>query len=86
MTMDEKIKALLTQAFDPVNLTITNESHLHAGHSGDDGSGETHYHIAITSSLLNDMNRIERQRAVMKTLKPCYEHGLHALTIIPNRA
>jgi BolA protein len=79
--MDEKIKQLLSEAYAPEHLEIINESHLHAGHAGDDGSGETHYKIAITAKKFDGMNRVARQRDVMKLLKPCFDAGLHALTL-----
>ena len=81
MTMDEKIKQLLTEAYAPEHLEIMNESHLHAGHAGDDGSGETHYKISITAKKFDGMSRVARQRDVMKLLKPCFNKGLHALTL-----
>jgi BolA family transcriptional regulator, general stress-responsive regulator len=68
MTVKEDIEARLRAAFSPDQLTVTNESHKHAGHAGDDGSGESHFHITIRAEALAAMNRVARHRAVQKAL------------------
>ena len=40
----------MTEAFQPELLEIENESHKHAGHSGDDGSGESHFRVMIRAA------------------------------------
>ena len=40
MSLAEQITARLTQTFSPLQLDVVNESHRHAGHSGDDGSAK----------------------------------------------
>ena len=37
------ITTRLTQALDPSHLVVSNDSHHHAGHMGDDGTGESHF-------------------------------------------
>jgi BolA protein len=47
---------------------VVNESHKHAGHSGDDGSGESHFRIVIRAPAFLPMTRIDRHRAVNAAL------------------
>ncbi len=46
-TVAEEMRGLLTEAFAPTILEIINDSAQHAGHAGDDGSGESHFTIVI---------------------------------------
>ena len=71
----------LNNAFEPEVLEILNESHLHAGHHGHDGSGETHLRIIITADAFRDMTRLERHRAVYSIVQPKIDEGLHACAI-----
>ena len=41
-----EMEALLTAAFSPTRLVITNDSARHHGHAGDDGSGESQFTIS----------------------------------------
>lgn len=68
MGVKDDIEARLTAAFGPDRLEVTNESHKHAGHSGDDGSGESHFHILIRSAALAVLPRVSRHRAVHQAL------------------
>ena len=68
MAVKDEIEDRLTTAFAPSVLSVVNESHKHAGHSGDDGTGESHFHITIRAEALAAMNRVARHRAVQKAL------------------
>lgn len=68
MTVDDQMKARLQAAFTPEVLVITNDSHKHAGHSGDDGSGHSHYSVKLRSTALAAMPRVARHRAVHAAL------------------
>jgi BolA protein len=68
MGVKDEIEARLQTAFVPERLEVTNESHKHAGHSGDDGSGASHFHILIRSATLAAMPRVARHRAVHQAL------------------
>ncbi|HLQ19691.1 MAG TPA: BolA family protein, partial [Tabrizicola sp.] len=68
MAVKDEIEDRLTAAFAPSVLEVVNESHKHAGHSGDDGTGESHFHITIRAETLAAMNRLARHRAVQKAL------------------
>ncbi|MFE3835624.1 BolA family protein [Pseudogemmobacter sonorensis] len=68
MSVAEEIEARLRAAFAPEALEVVNESHRHAGHGGDDGSGESHFAIRIRAAVFAGMSRIERHRAVNRAL------------------
>ncbi len=68
MTVADEISARLTQAFSPRLLDVVNESHRHAGHAGDDGTGESHFKITIRADTLAAMGRVDRHRAVQRAL------------------
>jgi BolA family transcriptional regulator, general stress-responsive regulator len=68
MGVKDEIEDRLTAAFQPSVLDVVNESHKHAGHAGDDGTGESHFHITIRAEALAAMNRLARHRAVQKAL------------------
>jgi BolA family transcriptional regulator, general stress-responsive regulator len=68
MTVKDDIEKRLTTAFRPSVLEVVNESHKHAGHAGDDGSGASHFHITIRAEAFAAMSRVARHRAVQKAL------------------
>lgn len=80
-TVAQEIEALLTQAFAPTHLEIINDSASHAGHSGDDGSGESHFTLVIEAPAFADMNRLARQRAVIAALGDIVGERVHAVAI-----
>ena len=71
----------LTNALAPVTLKLDNESANHAGHMGDDGSGETHWSVEIVSAQFDGLSRVARQRLVYKALDDLMDHPIHALAI-----
>ena len=68
MSVADEIAERLTTAFAPTRLEVVNESHRHAGHSGDDGSGESHFRVTIRAEALAALGRVERHRAVQRAL------------------
>lgn len=81
MSIEQRIHSIMTQHFGAEAYILTNQSHKHAGHSGDDGSGETHFHLEIKSDAFKSMSRIEAQRYVYKLLDKEFTDGLHALAL-----
>ncbi|MEL6839687.1 MAG: BolA family protein [Pseudomonadota bacterium] len=69
------------ETLSPETLEVINESALHAGHAGDDGSGESHWRIKIAAPSLNDLSRISRHRAIHAALGPDIIGRIHALAI-----
>lgn len=80
-TVAEEMKQLLTEAFAPSALDIINDSAQHSGHSGDDGSGESHFTVVIEASAFAEMNRLARQRAVIAALGDIVGERVHAVAI-----
>lgn len=68
MSIKDEMEARLRAAFAPSSLEILNESHLHAGHSGDDGTGESHFRLHIRAEELASLSRVARHRRVLAAL------------------
>ena len=81
MTLEAEIRAALSQALNPEALEVINESHLHAGHAGDDGSGESHWRVAMQVPSLAGQSRLAKHRAVHAALGPDIIGRIHALAI-----
>lgn len=81
MGLEQEIRAALAAAFAPSRLEVVNESHKHRGHAGDDGSGESHWHVTIRSDALAGLSRVARHRAVHAALGPAIMGRLHALAL-----
>ena len=81
MMMEDRIRARLEAAFAPLELSIDNESHQHAGHHGSPGSGESHFRVHIVSAMFAGASRIERHRLVNEALAAELKMGIHALAI-----
>ena len=80
-TIAEEMTKLLTEAFAPTKLEIINDSAHHAGHSGDDGSGESHFTVVIEAEAFASMTRLARQRAVIAALGNIVGERVHAVAI-----
>ena len=76
-----EMEKLLTAAFTPTYLAVINDSAKHHGHSGDDGSGESHFTVAIESAAFAGVSRVMRQRMVNKALGDIPGERVHALAI-----
>lgn len=80
MSIENELIARLTITFSPSRLEVVNESHKHAGHGGDDGSGESHFAVLIRADALAVMSRVARHRAVQKALGDLNQR-IHALAL-----
>lgn len=72
---------LLSAAFAPTSLAVINDSASHHGHSGDDGSGESHFTVEIEAEAFAGTSRLERQRMVNRALGDIPGQRVHALAI-----
>ena len=77
----DQIAARLTAALSPTRLQVVNDSHHHAGHLGDDGSGESHFTVTVESPAFAGKSRVERQRMVNRALADLLASRIHALAI-----
>ena len=80
MAVKDEIATRLTAAFAPDQLEVVNESHQHAGHSGDDGSGDSHFRIVIRAPTFAPMSRVARHRAVQAALGDLNQR-IHAIAL-----
>ena len=67
MSVESQMRERL-QVLEPSRLEIINQSASHSGHSGDDGSGESHFHIALASPQFAGVGRVQRHRMIHKAL------------------
>ncbi|QYK40099.1 MAG: BolA family transcriptional regulator [Paracoccaceae bacterium] len=80
MAMEQLLRDRLTQAFAPDVIEVVNDSHRHAGHAGDDGSGESHFRVKLRAAALAPLSRVERHRAVHRALGDLTTR-IHALAL-----
>ena len=80
MTIKDEIEARLSAAFRVTALNVVNESHKHAGHAGDDGTGESHFAVMLRAPELAAMGRVARHRAVQAALGDINQR-VHALAL-----
>ena len=80
MSMEATIRARLDAALAPARLEVRNESAKHAGHGGDDGSGESHWHVVIASEAFAGKSRVARHRLVHAALGDVMQ-TIHALSM-----
>src|SRR4030095_9474180 len=73
------IERVLRDALQPSALTITDDSHLHAGHAG--AREGRHFSVRITCTRFIGMSRGARHRPVYDALHGRIPQGIHALAI-----
>ena len=77
-----EITSRLTQALDPTQLQVIDDSEKHRGHGGyNPNGGESHFTVHIESPAFTGLNRLERQRAVNAALADLLKERVHALAI-----
>ncbi len=81
-----KVKAAienkLSAALNPVRMVVTDQSHLHAGHSGHSSEhGETHFDVEVVSDAFAGKTRLERHRLVNDALSEELAGPVHALAL-----
>jgi BolA family transcriptional regulator, general stress-responsive regulator len=81
MTVEERIEKKIRKSFEPEYMDIKNQSHLHAGHQGHDGSGQSHFRLVVVAQRFEGKSRLERQRMIYKILEEEFQDSLHALSI-----
>jgi len=82
MSVERTIVDKLTAALAPSRLEVRNESHLHHGHAGSPGSGESHFRVTVVSDRFAGMGRLERHRMVNGILADELAGPVHALAIL----
>ena len=76
------IEAALRAQLNPSRLEVIDESHLHAGHAGANGTGfGTHFRMRIECDAFANLNTVARHRRIYTCLQAFFDSGLHALAI-----
>ena len=81
MQIANRMRDLLQARFQPTRLEIVDESHRHAGHAGARPEGETHFRVVITSTVFENLSRVQRQRLVYDCLGDLLSAPIHALSL-----
>lgn len=77
---DSQIRQCLEDRFQPIELSIKDESHLHVGHAGAK-EGKGHFSIIIVSNEFAGASRVQRHQMVYDALRALLESDIHALRI-----
>ena len=75
----QQLEAALRQAFEPTELEVRDDSHLHAGHAGAREGG--HYAVRLRSVRFAGLRRVQRHRLVYDALAAWMPSGIHALAV-----
>lgn len=76
----ERIREILTRDFAPLQLTVDDQSHLHAGHAGArDGRG--HFSVRIVAAAFAGQPPLARHRRIYAALGEMMQTDIHALVI-----
>jgi len=79
--MKQRIENKIKENINISSLNVINNSNLHKGHLGDDGSGETHFKIVVSSKDFDGLSRVKKHQKINNILQDEFEKGLHALEI-----
>lgn len=74
-----RMEEILRHHFQVIELSIENQSSLHASHY--DGDGETHFLVHLVAEEFRTLNRVQRHQKVNELFKMEFEQGLHALSL-----
>jgi BolA family transcriptional regulator, general stress-responsive regulator len=77
----ERMENMLRAQLSPLDFTLEDESHRHAGHAGAQPGGETHYRARVVSHAFEGLSRVARQRLVYDAVREEFAAGLHALSL-----
>lgn len=67
------------QVLQPLDLSIQDDSALHAGHAGNQGGA--HFSISISSAHFSGQSQVIRHRLVYAQLADLMPNRIHALSI-----
>lgn len=84
VSVQDIIQQKLETAFSPAGLEVVNESHLHSGHAGSPGTGESHFRVTIKAAAFDGKSGLERHRLVNEALAEELAGKVHALALHAN--
>lgn len=79
MPLSEDIKQRL-QIYEPTELSLEDQSVLHAGHAGNQGGG--HFELKIVSSHFSNKTQVMRHRMIYQVLNDLIPQRIHAISIL----
>ena len=79
-TREERLRQRLIARFAPVQLSIEDESRLHAGHAGAAG-GQSHFRVRIVAEVFRGLTPVARHRLVYGAVDDMLKSDIHALAI-----
>jgi BolA family transcriptional regulator, general stress-responsive regulator len=72
----------LNERLTPTHLVVIDESAVHAGHVGSNGTDfGTHFRVQIASPFFTTQSRVACHRLVYDAVQDFIDQGLHALAI-----
>ena len=77
-----EIARRLRAALSPERLAVIDDSAIHAGHSGHDARGESHFTVEIVAAQFAGKNRVARHRMINAALADLLAERVHALAIV----
>ena len=79
-TRMERMRSRFQAALAPLELTLEDDSALHAGHAGA-ASGGGHYNVRIVSLQFEGLKLVTRHRLVYDSVHDMMHKEIHALAI-----
>jgi BolA family transcriptional regulator, general stress-responsive regulator len=79
-TREERLRQRLIAEFRPLELSVEDESHMHAGHAGAAG-GASHFRIRIVAEAFRGKPAVARHRMIYAALGDLMTSEIHALAI-----
>ncbi len=79
-TREARLRERLAARFAPLQLSIEDESHLHAGPAGAAG-GHSHFRVRIVADAFRGITPVARHRLVYAAVDDLLREEIHALTI-----
>ena len=76
----DELQQRLARRFPDARLTLSDDSHLHAGHTGSAG-GAGHFTATIVSDEFSGLARVARHRLVYDAVADWMPHRIHALIV-----
>ena len=76
----ERMRSRFQAALAPLELTLDDDSALHAGHAGA-ASGGGHYNVRIVSLQFEGLKLVTRHRLVYDSVHDMMHKEIHALAI-----
>ena len=80
MNIIEKIRSKINSSFNPDQLSLIDNSHLHSKHKSFDPK-KFHIKIIIKSKKLEKMNKVAAHKEIFSVLEDEMKNKIHALEI-----